>query len=170
MGRVCACFWRPPWPPTEARLLPSSWSTSHPQCKMQPVLAWKLATSLSSPLAKGQICSTLLETSLPAKQFRDRTTGVTSGKQNGKKRKRGERKKVGREKKKKKTWECGRQWFGLGCAQAYRAHSCDSVVLCGRRHSPVACRLHAVLCPPQGGAPELYRSSLGKFRPLCGWC
>lgn len=71
MGRVCACFWRPPWPATEARLLPFSWSTPHSQCKMLPVLASKLAPSLSSPLAKGQICSTLLETSLPAKQFRD---------------------------------------------------------------------------------------------------
>lgn len=140
----------------------------HSQCKMQPVLAWKLATSLSSPLAKGQICSTLLETSLPAKQFRDCATGVTSGEQNRKKRKRGKRK--GGRGKKKKNWECGREWFGLGCALAYRAHSCDSVVMCGRRHSPVACRLHAVVCPPQGGAPELYRSSLGKFRPLGGWC
>lgn len=107
MGRVCACFWRPPWS-TEARLLPSSWSTPHPQCKRQPVLAWKLATSLSSPLAKGQICSTLLETSLPAKQFRD-PTGVTGGKQNGKKRKRKEEKeKKGEGEKEKKNlgvWE-----------------------------------------------------------------
>lgn len=106
IGRVCACFWRPPWPATKARLLPSSWSTPHPQCKMQPVLAWKLATSLSSPLAKGQICSTLLENSLPAKQFRDHATGVTSGKQNGKKRKRRKKKKGEGEKEKKLgVWE-----------------------------------------------------------------
>lgn len=77
-----------------------------------------------------------------------------------------EKEKKGWEGEKEKNWECGREWFGMGCAQAYRAHSCDSVVMCGRRHSPVACRLHAVLRPPQGGAPELYRSSLGKFRPL----
>lgn len=99
--------------PTEARLLPSFWSTPHPQCKMQPVLAWKLATSLSSPLAKGQICSTLLENSLPAKQFRDRATGVISGKQNGKERKRGERKKGG-EGEKEKTGSVGESGLGWG--------------------------------------------------------
>lgn len=78
MGRVCASvFGGPLGLQTEAWLLPPSWTIPHPQCKTQPVRAPKLATSLSSPLAKGQICSTLLETSLPVIQSKSVGLGLS---------------------------------------------------------------------------------------------